>query len=372
FYTAVIGLGIVLVLLGHDPLVLQDRGELFRVIYSFHVPLFFFLAGLVLRDAQPLGPFAKARAGALLKPYFVVLFLLGLGKLYTLRARPPAEHIGPDYFLGVLYGGGDTIFWAPLWFLPHLFVVLVAAMAILNVTAAWPGRKRWLWLIAATLLATGVLSLGSFWQVDNPLRLVWNQDRLPGLPWSLDLTGITCAFVLGGFLLGPQLRAMRFRPLPLLAATAGFAALHWFFDDTMDLNMRLYGQPLVSTLQALLGIYLVMSVACLLQRYRRGWGWLGYVGSGSLFILLFHPFAQGKTFLALLHFTQNGPLSSCLSIALGVLLPLLLLEVVRRQRLLSALLLPRKAVTAIPRPAGAASGATARPVAAGTAPRGLL
>jgi fucose 4-O-acetylase-like acetyltransferase len=37
------GIGIILVVLGHNWLVLEDKGELFRVIYSFHLPRLFFV-----------------------------------------------------------------------------------------------------------------------------------------------------------------------------------------------------------------------------------------------------------------------------------------------------------------------------------------
>lgn len=42
------GLGIAAVVLGHNWIVLHEKGELFRVIYSFHLPLFFFFLAYFL------------------------------------------------------------------------------------------------------------------------------------------------------------------------------------------------------------------------------------------------------------------------------------------------------------------------------------
>lgn len=42
------GLGILLVVLGHNALLDRERGEPFRVVFSFHMPLFFFLLFILL------------------------------------------------------------------------------------------------------------------------------------------------------------------------------------------------------------------------------------------------------------------------------------------------------------------------------------
>jgi fucose 4-O-acetylase-like acetyltransferase len=40
------GIGILLVVFGHNSIVVDEKRELFNVMYSFHMPLFFFLSGL--------------------------------------------------------------------------------------------------------------------------------------------------------------------------------------------------------------------------------------------------------------------------------------------------------------------------------------
>lgn len=40
------GLGILLVVIGHSEYVLRGKGELFNLIYSVHMPLFFLISGV--------------------------------------------------------------------------------------------------------------------------------------------------------------------------------------------------------------------------------------------------------------------------------------------------------------------------------------
>src|SRR5471030_1775734 len=111
------GIGIILVVLGHNWLITHDKdGFLFRAIYSFHMPLFFFLAGIFLKETQAFKEFSLSKVDALLKPYLVVLGVLGMLKVATGHASPFR------YFFCMLYGVGSTIEWVQLWFLPTLFL----------------------------------------------------------------------------------------------------------------------------------------------------------------------------------------------------------------------------------------------------------
>ncbi|MEO8389170.1 acyltransferase family protein [Polaromonas sp.] len=336
------GIGIVLVVLGHNGLVLENKGELFRVIYAFHLPLFFFLSGLFLKDTDTLRKFALSRADALLKPYFVVLALAGILMALEPDVVPTADASAAGYFFGVLYATAPTIAWAPLWFLPHLFVASVVSMAILRATRTARNRSFWLGLIASALLAAGIHCMGRFWQTDTGSLRFMGLDHLPGLPWSLDLTFISSACILWGFLLRRQVMSLNFSTLRFLVAAFAFALLHYRFNETMDLNLRIYGDPLIATLQAVLGIYMVLSVSSLLQRYAILQRPLTYIGSGSLLILVFHPVAQGRAALVLARVTHNDYVAGALSLAAGIMLPLLILEAARRQRFLAVWLLPRK------------------------------
>ena len=111
------GFGILLVVLGHNPLVLQPKSELFNVIFSFHMLLFFFLSGVLFKPGKSFTCTFKEKFDALLKPYFVTLILHD-----TVKILGNNGDILP-YLYRMLYGNGDSVRWVPLWFLTHLFIV---------------------------------------------------------------------------------------------------------------------------------------------------------------------------------------------------------------------------------------------------------
>jgi polysaccharide biosynthesis protein PslL len=151
---------------------------------------------------------------------------------------------------------------------------------------------------------------------------------------------ITMAFMLVGYVLGKPSQALRFQSGWFAVALAVFSGLHYRFDEALDLNLRTYGDPLI-TLQAAAGIYLTLALAALAQRLAHLRQLLAYVGSGSLFILMFLGYLQGRAFGALARFSGNLYLNGALSLVAGVVLPLPLWELVKRQKLLASLLWPQ-------------------------------
>jgi polysaccharide biosynthesis protein PslL len=134
------GLGIILVVIGHSQFLFRNP-ELFRIIFSFHMPLFFFLSGIFLRDSDGFGKFLGKKAVALLKPYFSFFSILGIC-LVALSYIPIEK-----YCLDIIYATGQSIeamsastrtpLWflphlTPFWFLPHLFVALIFSYLVLK------------------------------------------------------------------------------------------------------------------------------------------------------------------------------------------------------------------------------------------------
>ncbi len=345
------GIGIILVVFGHNWIIAHDHGELFRIIFSFHMPLFFFLSGAVLHQDTDFRDFLVFKIDALLKPFFVVLSAWGLARIVWsgIDAR--------SYFLGMLYGTGSTIEWVPLWYLPHLFLAIILAWILLRLMNRLRPGMLLPALSIAFLLALGIIMTQQIAGMDTQQfeglnRAVGNhQHNSPGLPWSLDLVGISTAFILLGYVMHEHVMRFRFQPWMFAIALLLFAALHFFFDETIDLNMRLYGNWWTSTAQAILGIYLVLSLSSCLQ-YAGGPGKaLAYLGTSSLFIMIFHSWTEWKIFGLLSRVSTYAYLNASLAFVAGLLLPLLLLMLVKKNKLLHSLLLPR---THIPKVRGSA------------------
>jgi fucose 4-O-acetylase-like acetyltransferase len=338
------GIGIFFVVLGHNWLSTHEKSELTRVIFSFHMPLFFFLAGIFLRAPDGILRFAIGRTGSLLKPYFVVLIVLGVLKMLgaALGVSREAGMSGTSYFIGLLYGTGDTIAWIALWFLPHLFISLIASLIILKAVEACTDNKIWIVTVALMLLGMGIGSIDAYRHPTAIAASLMGPGRFLGLPWGVDLIPITSFFIIFGYLLAAPVKSMKFSLPGLFVAAGVFVVLHFYFDDTIDLNERVYDSAIVSTMEAATGIYITLSVASLLQNFTSFRKLLAYLGSGTLFILIFHDFLQTRAFDALSEISSYVYLNSIGSLAWSIIVSLILWEVTKRQRFLARLLLPQK------------------------------
>lgn len=79
----------------------------------------------------------------MLKPYAVVVIAYAL-----VRAERPDLTLEPTV-LSLIYATGFTLEWVPLWFLPHLWLLSVAAAHLRWVSprgrwpGGWPAWRRW-------------------------------------------------------------------------------------------------------------------------------------------------------------------------------------------------------------------------------------
>ena len=130
------GIGILLIVAGH---ILPMTLPISHFIYSFHVPLFFFLSGMVLQTrsvcSQPFTRFVGKKAGSLLYPYAVFSVL----SLACERVFDSLDRFGGSVPGTVLLLGDG-----PLWFLPALFIaeVLFYVIHSIDTEAGGCGGRR--------------------------------------------------------------------------------------------------------------------------------------------------------------------------------------------------------------------------------------
>lgn len=334
------GLAILLVVFAHNPLLMTGEGLLQRVVYALPLPMFLAISGMYFRDAMPLPALLRSRAASLLKPYFVVLLGLAGLKLLMLWLKPGQDlaPLDPGYVAGIFYATGPTIDWTPLWYLPSLFVASLCLWAILRL-APWRSPPA---MVATSLglLVAGVLAIERGWPAGICAAQGSATAALPGWPWSLDLAPITTSFMLLGHALAPWLKSLRFNAAVFALALAAFAAAQLAGEQALDLNCRSYGNPLLSTLQVLTGGYLLLSLAWLLARVPACGRALAYVGTGTIFILLFHAYIAGTSIGWLAARPLALPWAAGLSFAAAALIPLAVMALARRNVFLRTLLLP--------------------------------
>ena len=316
------GIGILLVVLGHNDF---EVISLFvqRLIYSFHMPLFFFLSGYFLNTAVPFFDFVKKRFNTLLKPFLFTIFLI---YFTSISFEKMGFNTAITRTVKSLYGSGHYLDWVQLWFLPHLFAVSIYAFLFITLVSRL--RNRWItWAILLGTLALAIPFLNAFYPF--PFSIPGKQYELWGLPFSLDLVLATGFF----FILGHEVRQVTsektFDNGLILAATGGVVLLlNILFPYEIDFNIRLYESFLVNTAEAILGILFILALARQIElRTTRLASFLKYLGNISLIILLFHVPMQAFWSQKVENVTGNFPLGIVVGFLMGVIGPILIYEI---------------------------------------------
>lgn len=117
------GIAILLVVFGHISFL---PSPILGVIYSFHMPLFFFLSGVLLfRRQEAFRSFALKKTRTLIGPYYVFLALQSI-VFYT--ALMAGFHHAGHYFPG----WGSLAGMSELWFLFVLFFIQLMLFPVYN------------------------------------------------------------------------------------------------------------------------------------------------------------------------------------------------------------------------------------------------
>ncbi|GAC1317195.1 MAG: acyltransferase family protein [Collimonas sp.] len=245
-------IGMVLVVLGHS------RGlpdYLVTLIFSFHVPLFFFISGFLIKPGKldvAISRNAKKVLQTLAIPYFL-FFLLGF--LYWLATRNIGAKAllsaGQAWYLPIagLFTGleSDLFVDPPLWFFPCLIMTAITYHA----------SRKFLTSTAATCIFGGLAFVVTLFWKDSPVRL----------PLSLDSMWIALSF----YAVGQYVREKNF----FNRMTQGYLFLVFIVaaallvyaagcNGKVDFaNMHFGRLPALYMLTALLGIIATFAVSAL-------------------------------------------------------------------------------------------------------------
>lgn len=315
------GLGVVLVVLGHSPLV--GYGALRGLIYSFHMPMFFAIAGLTLCDLSPRQ--WLVRIGSLVWIYGIVslAFLplaLGLDGNFVPTPQPRLLHV----LLGILYGTATSLRVDTLWFLPALALGMLLAWPLIHFCEQRPARQAsWLSACALLLIGIGAACLG---EVDKspPLKqMTWHGAGSNALlPWSANVV----PFISGFILLGRAWIAWPARSTPVLWllalllplwALAFSQSARQLLPWTLELAHAQIGPtPAWTALAALAG---TLSCLLLARHALGGFAAAAWLGRSSLPIMVLHPMLQHA-----IASRSDSPWLALLALILAILLPALL------------------------------------------------
>ena len=189
------GLAIFLVIMGHATDNLAT--PLWRlVIYSFHMPLFFMVSGMVTKPAEvkergTIGSFLIKNFKALLVPYII------FAAIYSCFSY--------QNFGIMLYGTFENLVSAhsltSLWYLPVLFLSRVWVELLFRALQSVKRYKE-VWIAVAAVL---FFAVGLTLPHPHPT----SGTGFIGYPLGLDISFVTTGYMLAGYLLLPAVKQMR-------------------------------------------------------------------------------------------------------------------------------------------------------------------
>jgi acyltransferase len=270
------GIGIIFVIYGHT---LGPMG--FRyLIYAFHMPLFFFLSGLVFknREGESYPVSLKKDLKRIIIPYFIFAFIsLGLWWL-NLNSNNQTVNSLTKQIIGIFYGNASNGYLAintVLWFLPCLFLV-----------------KQIFWFLSKLNTKALILTLLIFSIIGFISSVFFSQIRLPfGLESAL--TGIV--FFGAGYLwnnLPVRLNSIftkynLFLIIVFIFLTIYFADLNFqVYGLQIDIRLNRLNNYFYFYIAAFSGILATILTSKLINRNKI----LEYLGQKTLVLFIWHYF----------------------------------------------------------------------------------
>lgn len=272
-------------------------GCIYKLIYLFHIPAFFMVAGyMYVYKGAPLSRTLKKRFLRLLVPYFfwgslsIIIFLLSepiLGHITNggdvYYSGKIARYVWYRPFLSLLHAGewpaGEGFRCnSVLWFLPCMFVVLLAYDLFSSVAVQFCAKRH----LNIELLRLDVAILFVMVILGAIIRFYCP----PYLPWGLSRAPYMMIF----FLLGRVVKICKMRlVIECRMVYLGFGWLAygfivWLYPDLASAYFSWWWY-LFAAMIAIMGIYLAF-----LSMYRISPSWLVKIGEMSLGIMLVHKF----------------------------------------------------------------------------------
>lgn len=274
-------IAILLVVLGHI------RSPLGDVIFSFHMPLFFFLGGLFINASRNVGCFIKANAKRLLIPYIMFGFFGWLVTLFKdFLLHRPVVSIG-DTVSGLLYWMDVAHlqhYGFVLWFLPALFWGRILVFMILK-------------------------------YVTNPLMVIlftivvftFATSLRTSLPFGLDKGMIGSVWISIGYVFYSYCKGSRL--WWSLFGVCVISVCIWMAGiQRLDIASMRIGNPWITLPYtcsvAIIALQLSKVLADRLQLFKSGM--VSLLGANTMLIFIAHPYTNNVAHLTVARVTENG------------------------------------------------------------------
>ena len=270
-------LGMLLIIWGHTKLI----GISNEFVYAFHIPLFFFLSGMVFNKGRygNLGHFLARKVQTLLVPYVVfsvLTWMLWAGYSYY-------THVDVDSFWNPLLqtvlaqgSGGFLVHNVPLWFVTCLFIVELMYWFVSELKVGW------------IIVTCVVLAITSYCLVNY--CDIWDFKRMP---WSIDVAMMAIPFFALGHLLVKYVPRIKMSDtvnnhlaISWILVIVGFAITAYLGHLNGMVSMghaRLGNSPIVFYLTACIGTFAMLILCILIESIKGRKIWKGLTDRLSWF-----------------------------------------------------------------------------------------
>lgn len=294
-------LAIFCVLMGHS---VSSDTEIKQFLYAFHMPLFFFLSGIFMKD----GASIRIRDIFVDKLWLLMLPYMLWGLIYS--------ELSPKNLVLLAYGSREALVEAraltSLWFLPVMFLGFLFNLL-------YDKFKHYLVVkpVVNGLLATSLFFVIGFC-IPHPGKY--------GLPWGLDVAFIAAAFMRIGQIC--KIFISRFAEAKNSTIVVAFVLSAILFSVSYNYSSSsvgyilmadaCFGNPIIFIGNAMLGSFLVILVALLINRASFRKNEILYVGKNTLGIFLVHkPLVNAGAKAANMFHIDHDFLPMTIAISLG-------------------------------------------------------
>lgn len=274
------------------------------VVYSFHMPLFFFLSGLFFYNSLSKrggGQLVFSKIDTVFYPYVVWSILQG-----SIEAFLSNYVNGNVSFFEVF-----SLLWAPraqFWFLYALFFVFAVSAVVYSII-----QKKYSFLVF--LLAAS---------------LYLSPSILPDLKISVYLSN-NLVFFTFGIIFTMYVKIERFSStLSLVGLFFAFIFGQWLFHSF--LSLKYIDRGIESLLLALISIIFVVS--CSVHLAKRSYSFIAFIGTSSMGIYLMHILAGSGVRVVINKFgISSFGVHIILGCLVGILVPLVALIIIKRLKI---------------------------------------
>lgn len=254
------GLGILFMIYGHNVLYINMAGvaETIRIwLYSFHMPLFFVLAGITYNQDKysDLHMLIKNKIKTLLIPYLMFAVFINIYKACTLiqtyvRGQLSDVKLLIKSILGIVIQIRNSDYYGGIWFLPCIFIAFILLNLIIKISK---GKKH----ISCAIGAACMLA-----------EYLYSKYIDIKLPWGADAAFAAVFFMILGYELKDILYKLKqgrttllFGIVALLINIAFTYLNNRILSVGIDMSCNRYGNLIYFVVAALSGIAFIIAVS---------------------------------------------------------------------------------------------------------------